>query len=45
MKEIILTLMMTVLLNNISSAMSFEKNFQLAKAEQKKKKIYMKIGR
>jgi len=35
MKKIILTLMMTVLLNNISSAMSFEKNFQLAKAEQK----------
>ena len=35
MKEIILTLMMTVLLNNISSALSIEKNFQLVKAEQK----------
>ena len=38
MKKIILTLMMTVLLNNISSVMSFEENYQLAKAEQKQEK-------
>jgi len=38
MKKIILTLVMTVLLNNVSSVMSFEKNFQLAKAEQKEEK-------